>query len=116
MIIEESNTVWEEIVNTAASRLEADFPGLIVSQEARQALLDRVNEHRDAADSELSEGRATPESISEAAYQQLLGAVGPAQRLFVERYEYEPGIAPHTIQPEDVLASMSRRCHWIPWC
>jgi hypothetical protein len=111
-MMEQTNTLWEEIVNSAASRLEADYPDLVVSDGAREVLLARVDEHRDALEAELREGRATPETVSEAAYQQLLAAAAGAKRSASRGSEHTS----HVIQAPDVVASMQGRCYWIPWC
>jgi len=108
--------IWDDIVNAAADRLQLDHPGLVVGEDARRVLLDRVDQHREAVDAELREGRATPESLRHAAYQQLLESMPPALDLTAILSDRVVGGRSRTIRGQDVEASMRRACWYIPWC
>ncbi|MEO7039788.1 MAG: hypothetical protein ABI186_07130 [Candidatus Elarobacter sp.] len=87
--------------------------GIPVQQDAIDAMLERVREHEAQVYQEISEGRATLETIQHAAFEQLMLAE-PAKIRTKNTMGIESEVT--VIDRDAVLTSFAKKCFWIPWC
>lgn len=85
-----------------------------VSEEAKNLLIHRALEHADAIQVELDSGRANREQILDAALAQFDTALDATSSSNVHFLRVDPfGVV---LSAESVLAGLSWKCNWIPWC
>lgn len=101
------------IINSAATDIEDELH-IRVSENARLALLARVNAHRDTVEDEINSGRASKKSIKLAAMDQLRAASEMREPPHAETIWRRSDS--NDIDAQAVVLSMRRACQWIPWC
>jgi len=103
---------FSAIVNRAASALERSHPFTVVTQEARQELIDRASAHKDDILDALIANKLTPFDLENAAYKQFDEAINTAD--FIAREPSDGGSKYLTVH--DILVSMRRICWFVGWC
>jgi hypothetical protein len=109
---------FQQIIDRAAEEIEVSI-GVSVTPAARYQLLERLRQHQDDVQKQITQNNLRPDDLVEAARRQLAEAVRiqkPSFRLETFRGIDVGKMSGITIDASDVSAGMERRCWWIPWC